>query len=61
MFVETMRPTSVDLSKKGKSISSYKSKSTWLPSGYLSREKVELGQIVRLGIGGLMRPDLDAE
>ena len=54
-----MRPTSVFLSKKGRSHSSYKSKSTMLPSGYLSNVNVEVGQILRLRIGGLMRPDID--
>ena len=59
IFLDTMRPTSVVLSRKGRSHSSYRSKSTVVPSGCLSRVKVDVGQIVRLRMGGLIRPDRD--
>ena len=55
-----MRPTSVDLSKKGKSHSSYRSKSTVPPSGWHSSVKVDVGQIVRLRMGRLTR-DSDSD
>ena len=54
-FLETMRPTSVDLSRNGKSASSYKSKSMVVPAGYVSRVRVDVGQILR--IGGVRRAD----
>ena len=48
MFLDTIWPTSVDLSRKGRSHSSYRSKSTVVPSGCRSRVKVDAGQMVRL-------------
>ena len=49
MFFETMRPSSVDLSRKGRSSSSYRSKSTGNPDGCRSNVNVETGQIFRGG------------
>ena len=49
MFLETMQPTSVALSRKGRSHSSYRSKSTGLPEGCLSKAIVEAGHIFRTG------------
>ena len=60
IFYDTIRPTSVDLSKNGKSHSSYKSKSTVPPSGWHSSVKVDVGQIVRLRMGRFTR-DSDRE
>ena len=57
IFLETIQPTSVDLSRNGRSRSSYRSKSTIYPSGWRSSEKVEVGQIVRSIIGALPRED----
>ena len=39
----------MDLSRKGKSASSYKSKSRVVPEGYVSRVKVDVGHILRTG------------
>ena len=60
IFLETIQPTSVDLSRKGRSLSSYRSKSTISFEGWHSNQNMSIGQTVRSGRLSLLleeRPD----
>ena len=60
IFLETIWPTSVDLSRKGRSLSSYRSKSTISFEGWHSNQNTSIGQTVRSGRLSLLleeRPD----
>ena len=55
IFLETILPTSVLLSKNGKSALSYKSKSMAVPHGCLSKDNLPTGNTVRAGKVSLLK------